>query len=188
MKTYNEKGETITKEEWYKRRASEGEFGEEMIINHLKSKGFEIIQSSSTQSNWDIKTKKNDIEHTYEIKTNFNEYLNGEKHPLTVTEVATDIWDPSKGKMITKPSGISVSKADYWIIYYPFENFFFIEKTDIVKSYMNYGIRTRGGRDNNAILRLVPRDLFERKVELDFMNYYDPKMTKYHWWNWYKNK
>jgi hypothetical protein len=188
MKMYNERNELITKEEWYKRRAAEGAFGEQMIINHFISKGYEITQSSSTQSNWDIKVKKDGIEKSYEIKTNFNEYLKDEIHPLTVTEVATDIWDPITRKMITKPSGISVSQADYWIIYYPFENIFYIEETKIVKTYMSYGIRKRGGRDNNAILRLVSREHFKNKKDLSFMDYYDDNMTKEHWWDWYKNK
>jgi hypothetical protein len=164
--------------EWFNERLGEGRWGERKIMQHLHSKGWKITESSNL-SEWDIKASIKDQEKTFEIKTNYYEYKKS-RHPMVVIETESN----------GVPSGLLTTTADYYILYYPFENFFYIERTEDIKAMIASGLyeKIKGGRKDLAIMYQIPRDAFVNKKELKFMDYLDTDTKCQEWWNWYEYK
>ena len=84
-------------------------------------------------------------------------------------------------------SGLSTTTADYYILYYPFENFFYIEKTEDIKKMVASGSyeRVKGGRKDLATMYQIPREHFVNKIPLHFMKYLDQDTKSQEWFDWY---
>lgn len=84
-----------------------GEFGEEVMIKFMESLGFKLI-SRCKDKKYDFKMNYEGFEYDYEIKTDMYCKPNNDTGNLVV-EIKS--WG--------KPSGISVTTADYFVTYYP---------------------------------------------------------------------
>lgn len=166
------RGESL--EQWFCEKLKSGGWGERMIALHLISKGWTIIATSGG-SEWDIKAVKR-IEATFEVKTNYYEYKNF-RHPMAIIETESN----------GVPSGLSVTEADFYVLYYPFEDFFFIERTCDIKAMIASGLyeKVRGGRKDLAVMYQIPRAAFLNKKQLRFMDYLDEDTKRQEWWEWY---
>ena len=169
----NLKGEEL--EQWFKDRLKSGGWGERMIMRNLTTKGWKITDTSN-QTEWDIKAQINNIEKTFEVKTNYYEYKKF-RHPMVIIETE------SNGVL----SGLSTTTADYYILYYPFENFFYIEKTEDIKKMVASGSyeQVKGGRKDLATMWQIPREHFVNKIPLKFMDYLDQDTKSQEWFDWY---
>jgi hypothetical protein len=170
------RGEALN--EWFKQKLASGRWGEIMILNHLISKGWTILEISD-HSYWDIKATKNNQIKTFEVKTNYYEYKMF-RHNMVVIETE------SNGVL----SGLSVTTADFYILYYPFENMFYVEEVSQLKNMIKNGMykKVKGGRKDLATMYQIPRDHFIHKKELKFMDYLDENTKQQEWWDWYVYK
>lgn len=172
----NLRGENL--EQWFKDRLKSGGWGERKIMQHLEKKGWKVTETSN-HSEWDIKATVKDQEKTFEIKTNYYEYKKF-RHPMVIIETESN----------GVPSGLSVTTADYYILYYPFENFFYIERTEDIKAMVASGLyeKVKGGRKDLAVMYQIPREAFVNKRPLHFMDYLDAETRSQEWWEWYEYK
>lgn len=170
------RGEDLNK--WFKERLGEGAWGERMIMRHLTKKGWEIKETSN-HSGWDIKASIKNTEKTFEVKTNYYE-IKKYRHPMIVIETESN----------GVPSGLSVTTSDYYILYYPFEKFFYIEKTEDIKKMIESGKYQKvvGGRKDLAVMYQIPREDFQWKIPLDFMDHLDDDTKSQSWWEWFEYK
>jgi len=163
--------------EWFKERLKEGAFGEKQIAQHLIKKGWDIIEISEGDfKEWDIKASINGEIKTFEVKTNYYE-IKKRRHHMTVIETKSN----------GVPSGLSVTTADYYVLYYPFEDFFYIERTEVIKEMIESGIYNKviGGRNDLSIMYQIPRTDYIHKKELNF----NRDDAKDEWWyDWYLMK
>jgi hypothetical protein len=166
--------------QWFKERLKEGAWGEKEVAKHLVNKGWTIIEISEGHfKEWDIKATIKEQEKTFEVKSNYFEIKNY-RHNMVVIETESN----------GEASGLSVTTADYYILYYPFENFFFIERTEDIKKMIASGLydKVKGGRKNLAVMWQIPRSTFTNKKTLRFMDYLDEDTKSQSWWSWYEYK
>jgi hypothetical protein len=171
----NLRGEEL--EQWFKERLKEGAWGEKQVAKHLIEKGWKITEISEGKfKEWDIKATIKDQEKTFEVKANYYEYKKF-RHPMVVIETE------SNGVL----SGLSTTTADYYILYYPFEDFFFIERTEDIKAMIASGKyeKVKGGRKDMATMYQIPRDHFVNKRPLKFMDHLDTDTKQQEWFDWY---
>lgn len=163
------KGDALN--EWWLNKLGSGQWGERQIVHHFISKGFKIDDISNS-SEWDIESNGK----RFEIKTNFYEYKKY-RHPMIIIEVESN----------GVPSGLSVTTADYYILYYPFENMFYIESVENIKEMVASGKYDKvvGGRNNLATMYQVPRSHFKTQKELHFMDFVDNDTKSQEWYLWY---
>ena len=89
----------------FKKDIITGEQGQKFIRTFLEQKGFIYVDECNTNE-YDLKMSYQSKEYTYEIKT--------------------DVYKTNTGNMVIefesrgKPSGISVTKADFFVTYFPF--------------------------------------------------------------------
>lgn len=82
-----------------------GEQGQQFIREFLENRGFLFIDECHTNE-YDLKMSYNNKEYTYEIKT--------------------DVYKKNTGNLViefesrNKPSGINVTRADFFVTYFPF--------------------------------------------------------------------
>ena len=164
---------------WFNNKLKSGEFGERQIIKHMIDKGWTILETNNG-SEWDIRAiNKEGKEYTVEVKSNIFEFKN-HWNPLVVIETESN----------GIPSGLSTTTADLYILYYPFEQFFFIEKTEDLRKMIkdNHFAITTGGRKDLAKMYQIDRAYFKNKVSLNFMDYLDEDTKNQEWWTWYEYK
>lgn len=88
----------------FKQDVVSGESGEDEVVAYMESLGMKFIGKSMKESSYDIVMQHGDRVITYEVKT--------------------DIYPVDTGRMVIefesrgKPSGISVTNADYFCYYY----------------------------------------------------------------------
>lgn len=170
------RGESLDK--WFLQKLGSGKWGERMILNHLVSRGWTILEISN-HSYWDIKAEKDGKVRTFEVKSNYYEYKN-KRHPMVIIETESN----------NVLSGLSVTTADFYILYYPFENMFYVEEVSTLKKMIESGKYNKvvGGRKDLAVMYQIPRDQFINKKELKFMDYLDQDTMCQEWWDWYVYK
>ena len=168
------KGEALN--QWWLDKLGSGQWGERQVASHLVSKGWNII-SVSSGSEWDIKAEKNGDIKTFEVKTNYYEIFR-KRHQMIVIETE------SNGIQ----SGLSTTEADFYILYYPFEDLFYIESVFNIKRMVNSGQYKKviGGRKDMATMFQIPRTDFVHTKKLRFMDYLDEDTKEQWWWEWYE--
>ena len=172
------RGENL--EQWFKDRLKEGLWAENQIAKYLKNKGWIIIEISEGHfKEWDIKASKGGVVKTFEVKANYYE-IKRFRHPMIIIETESN----------GEPSGLSVTEADYYILYYPFEDLFYIEKTEDIKKMITSGLYNKvvGGRKNLSTMYQIPRESFINKKTLRFMDQLDNDTKSQEWWSWYEYK
>jgi hypothetical protein len=172
----NLRGENL--DQWFKDKLKSGGWGERKIMQHLTKKGWKITETSN-HSEWDIKATIKEQEKTFEIKTNYYEYRKF-RHPMVIIETESN----------GEASGLSVTTADFYVLFYPFEDFFYIERVEDIKKMIDSGLYSKvvGGRKNLAVMWQIPRSTFTNKKTLRFMDYLDNDTKSQNWWSWYEYK
>jgi|Laugrespbdmm15sd_2_1035082.scaffolds.fasta_scaffold02100_10 hypothetical protein len=165
-------------ENWWQSKLDSGRWGEKQVANHLVSKGWTIVDISNG-SEWDIKAEKDGDIKTFEVKTNYYEIFRY-RHQMVVIETE------SNGVL----SGLSTTTADFYVLYYPFENLFYIESVFNIKRMVKSGQYKKviGGRKDLATMYQIPRTDFIHKKRLHFMDYLDEDTKEQWWWEWYEYK
>lgn len=172
------KGEEL--QQWFQDRLKEGDWAEKQVVNHLITKGWTILEiSEGNFKEWDIKASIKGKIKTFEVKANYFEIKNY-RHNMIVIETE------SNGLL----SGLSVTSADYYILYYPFEDLFYVERTEDIKAMIASGVYNKlvGGRNNMATMWQIPRSAFVNEKTLKFMDYLDQDTKNQTWWEWYEYK
>jgi hypothetical protein len=172
------RGENL--EQWFKDRLKEGLWAENQVAKHLMSKGWTIIEISEGHfKEWDIKATINEEIKTFEVKSNYFEIKNY-RHNMVVIETESN----------GEASGLSVTTADFYVLFYPFEDFFYIERVEDIKKMIHSGLYSKvvGGRKNLAVMWQIPRSTFTNKKTLRFMDYLDEDTKSQSWWSWYEYK
>ena len=110
----------------FKKDLEKGEKGECLIISYLVKNGAKLI-SRNQDKYWDFIVSKNGILISYEVKTDF--YCTPERDTGNFFIEVT-----SRGK----PSGLSTSKAD-WFVYYMANlgECYFIRRDELLKDTLN---------------------------------------------------
>ena len=111
-------------EQKFRSDLKDGELGEDLVAEFLIKKGYKILERRKDNW-WDIKVEKIGIENTLEIKTDRWEKFNRITNNMFI-EVSCS----------GKDSGIMVTKADYFIYFYPEWELIYIIKCDELKSYL----------------------------------------------------
>jgi len=114
-----------------------GNSGEKVVIDFLTSKGCELINTNN-DNKYDIKVSKGGKVFTYEIKTDL--------HVAPLFDSGNIFIEFSSRK---KPSGVSVTEADWFVTYFINLNELWFIKTDKLKELIaNNNFRTHfGGGD-----------------------------------------
>ena len=148
----------MTNKEKFERDLSHGEWGEKVIMMYLWCQGMMF--------------KHFNDDYRYDIK------MYSEKHEKDVLwEVKTDIYPEETGNMAieirykNKPSGISHTKAEWFVYYYkhiPFRNVWMIKVEELKKLIKENSFPvTMGGDDNQSQIVLIPREKFKDKFLID---------------------
>jgi hypothetical protein len=172
------RGENL--EQWFKDRLKEGAWGEKEIAKHLTKKGWTILEISEGHfKEWDIKASIKGVVKTFEIKANYYE-IKKFRHPMVIIETESN----------GVPSGLSVTTADFYILYYPFEDFFYIERPEDIKKMIDSGLyqKVKGGRNTLSVMYQIPRSAFIHKKYLSFMDQLDEDTKSQSWFSWYEYK
>lgn len=150
-----------------------GQWGEKVFAKYLESKGFNINEFGNT-SDYDIRATKHTTT-TYEIKTDTYEI----KRSLT-PNIFIEFED------FGKPSGISVTKADYYINIFPLQKEMYVIETKQLKKILHpKDISYGNGVSGKGKAYLVNKNLFVR-MPLDWELYDDGKLQE--WYDWYDMK
>jgi Holliday junction resolvase-like predicted endonuclease len=110
----------------FNRDLSDGEFAEDLICEFLISKGYNILERRQDNT-WDIKAEKDGFIKTIEVKTDRWEKFNWITNNMII-EVSCS----------NKPSGIMVTKADYFIYFYPEWELIYIIKSKELKEAIRF--------------------------------------------------
>jgi hypothetical protein len=102
----------------------DGELGEDLVAEFLIGKGYKVLERRKDNW-WDIKVERIGIETTLEIKTDRWEKFNRITGNMFI-EVSCS----------GKDSGIMVTKADYFIYFYPEWELIYIIKCDKLKELL----------------------------------------------------
>jgi hypothetical protein len=136
----------------YKKDKEAADKGENFIISHLESLGFKFVR----------KSVKNDKKEHRE----FDLLMSYNKREI-MYEVKTDMY-PDTGNLVVEfecrgnPSGISVTKADYFTTYFTKLGEIWNIKTSDLKSLIskNELRKVPGGDDKKTMMYLIPRAMF----------------------------
>jgi hypothetical protein len=129
------------------------EQGENFVISHLESVGFKLVRKS---------VKNEDGEHRdFDLLMSYNDRE-------IMYEVKTDMY-PDTGNLVVEfecrgtPSGISVTKADYFTTYFTKLGEIWNIKTKALKELIaeNKLKSVPGGDDKKAKMYLIPREKFK---------------------------
>jgi hypothetical protein len=88
----------------FKKDLEKGVIGEEFISNFLRGLGYKLI-STCNNNKFDLLMEYKRAPYTYEIKT--------DTYPINTGNIAIEV--ESRGR----PSGLSVTTADYFVTYFP---------------------------------------------------------------------
>ena len=136
----------------FKSDLKDGQYGEYVISEFLKTKGFEIIDFNDDYK-YDIMTKLNKRELKFEVKTDRYEFYK---------KVSTNnlfIETMCSGKF----SGIHTTQADYFIYYLPdFEEGYFIKVKDLKELIKTPGLKVTEQSGDDGRVRGI---LINRKDE-----------------------
>lgn len=134
-----------------------GENGEEFIKNFLINKGYKFIKDNKDYK-YDLLMSYNNLEITYEIKTDV--LLSPEKDTGNLV-----VEFESRGK----PSGISVTEADYYVYYIPKLNEIWNIKMDDLRNLINSNnFRKVSGGDEGSDTKmyLIKRSKFKNHFKV----------------------
>lgn len=130
-----------------------GEQGEDFIKNFLISKGFKFI-SKNNNYKYDLLMSYNDVNYTYEIKTDV--LLSDKKDTGNIVV---------EFESRNKPSGVSTSQADYYVYYIPAFKEVWNIKMDALKrliSSENFRIVSGGDKKSNTKMYLINRNKYKK--------------------------
>jgi len=144
-----------------------GEEGEKIIALYLAMQGMEIVDGLDKKGkNYDydliMYSPKADKNLKFEIKT--DDYVSDDRD---TGNIAIEI--EFKGK----PSGLSVTKSDWWVYYMPniASNNVWMMEVDKLKGLIKKNIKNlkvvMGGDDNQSKLILIPRKEYSRFFGID---------------------
>jgi hypothetical protein len=151
----------------------QGQWGERVFAHYLKGMGFDIEYNNT--SDYDIKANKRDKELLFEIKTDTFEL----KRNLT-DNVFIEFED------FGKPSGISITLADYYITIFPLQKEMYVIETEVLKTLLDpNNIYLGAGTTGEGKAYLVKKELLRRK-ELDWERWTTGKNQD--WFEWYDMK
>lgn len=111
-------------EQKFRSDLKDGELGEDLVAEFLIKKGYKVLERRKDNW-WDVKVEKIGIETTLEIKTDRWEKFNRITNNMFI-EVSCS----------GKDSGIMVTKADYFIYFYPEWELIYIIKCDELKKLL----------------------------------------------------
>jgi len=139
----------MSKEKFYK-DLKEGEIGERIVAEFLKTKGYEIIEYNK-DIKWDVMVRKNGVYQTLEIKTDRWEYFNWVTNNMFIETYCNN-----------KPSGISATSADWFIYFFPDWEIAYSIKVKDLRQLMNergdiFRITKRAGDNGLVTGRLINR-------------------------------
>tara|TARA_R100000315_G_scaffold7082_1_gene2326 strand:+ start:208 stop:708 length:501 start_codon:yes stop_codon:yes gene_type:complete len=159
----------------FKKDLKYGTAGEKIVAMYLSINGMTIVNDESTNTkDYDIimYSPKADKNLYMEIKT--DNYVNNEKD---TGNIAIEV--EYKGK----PSGISVTKADWWVYYMPeiSTNNLWMMECDKLKRFIKENVKdlkiVMGGDNNMSKLVLIPRKKYAQYFGVDTIKktYWDDK-------------
>jgi hypothetical protein len=134
-----------------------GEQGEEFIKNHLISKGFTFVDKNN-DNKYDLMMSYEDKKISYEIKT---DVLLSEKKDTGNLVVEFESRN--------KPSGISVSEAEYYVYYIPnFKEIWNIKMSNLRKLILseNFRIVIGGDKGSNTKMYLIDREKYKEYFKI----------------------
>jgi hypothetical protein len=131
-----------------------GQDGEKVVLEHVLSMTNGTLVDVNNDNKFDFMVKKSGIDKTYEIKT--DEYCRaGFDNGNLFVEVEC------RGKA----SGLSVTKADWYVFYLPFrKQIWYILSNDLRKLIDDNNFRkvtNSGDKDSNTVGYLIPRRKFK---------------------------
>ena len=141
----------------FKQDIISGEKGEEFIKNFLISKNFKFL-SDNKNNKYDLLMSYNNSPITYEIKTDI--LLSKER---------------DTGNMVVefesreKPSGISVTQADYYVYYIPKLGEIWNIKINVLKNLIekeNFKVVSGGDIGSNTKMYLIPRKKYSNYFKI----------------------
>lgn len=154
-------------------RDGQGKWGERVFAHYLKGMGIDIEYNDT--SDYDIKATKRETTLKFEIKTDTYEL----KRNLT-DNVFIEFED------FGKPSGISITHADYYVTIFPLQKEMYIIETEVLKTMLDpNNIYLGAGTTGEGKAYLVKKELFRRK-ELDWERW--SSGIKQDWFEWYDMK
>lgn len=128
-----------------------GDKAEAECWDWLESLGFEVEKvPQEIRYDYDLKATKNKLSVTFEVKNDIKSAVTG--------NIAIEYFNSKK----KEPSGISSTKADYWV--HRFENKLWVIKTETLKNFIKKQTPKRiiiGGGDDNADLMLYDKLIFK---------------------------
>lgn len=142
----------------FEKDLKEGNSGEKIISMYLVCQGMKFISLND--------------DYKYDIK--MFSYV---KDREMLFEVKTDLYEKDTGNMAIeirykgKPSGISHTKAEWFVYYYkhfPFNNLWMIKVDELKELIKNNNFKVvMGGDDNKSQLVLIPRNKFKKHFRID---------------------
>ena len=146
-----------------------GQIGEKVIADYFKLKYWNTLSFNNTNTH-DIIIEKDGIEIKLEVKTDLYEYFKG----ITTNNMFIEV------KCNGHISGLSATKADFFIYYYPAHEVFYLIKIDKLRTL----IRERGdlfhraeccgdkGKVTGYIMNRFNQDFF-KSYHIDFKTFED---------------
>lgn len=155
----------------------DGEKGEAIIIDFLKTHGFKL-KNDNKDNKYDLKMLNNKgIETTFEIKTDIYCYpetlreINGRTIRLSANDTGNMFIEKEcRGKL----SGISVTKAKWFVTYYPHLHQAWFIKTDKLKKLIEennfYITENSGDIGSNTKGYLINREKYKKYFKIQKIN------------------
>lgn len=137
----------------FKKDLIKGERGEDFIIIFMEKLGFQFINKCN-DNRYDVMMGYNGCSYTYEIKT--------DSYPRDTGNIAIEV--ESRGK----PSGISVTKADFFVTYFPnIGEIWNIKSSNLLKLINEKSdsfrfVENAGDLDSNTKLYLINKSKFKK--------------------------
>lgn len=136
-----------------------GEKGEQVIREHLESYGAEFI-SDNKDSNYDLIMIINNKKISFEIKTDVYCEPHNDTNNLFI-----------EFECRGNPSGISVSKSNYFVTYYPhLKEVWFIKTNKLLKLISEENFKTTefsGDNNSNTKGYLIPRYQYKKHFKVN---------------------
>jgi len=134
-----------------------GESGEEYIKNFLKNKGYKFI-SENKDYRYDLLMSFNDVKITYEVKTDV--FVSPKKDTGNLV-----VEFECRGK----PSGLSVTEADYYVYYMPkLKEIWNIKINDLKALIQDNDFRKVSGGDvgSETKMYLIKREVYKNYFKI----------------------
>ena len=145
----------------YNKDKVQADKGEDFVIGYLESVGFKFIRKSASDGDDKSELKEFDLLMSY-------------KEREVKYEVKTDMYPKDTGNLVVefecrgKPSGINVTKADYFTTYFTKIGEIWNIKTDKLKRLIteNEFKSVPGGDDKKAKMYKIPREKFRKHFKV----------------------